>query len=80
MDYIKGFFSDGLAVTLVAIGFLLAAIWEACVYIWQQSVPEGEKADKQHAASIEHFPMGYMTFIIAIVGVIGCAAFIAWSI
>ena len=80
MDYIKGFFQDGLAVTLVAIGFLLAAIWEACVYIWQQSVPEGDKADEQHAASIEQFPMGYMTFIIALVGVIGCAAIVAWGL
>ena len=81
MDYIKGFFSDGLAVTLVAIGFLLAALWEGCKGIWRASVPEGErKADEEYAASIEHFPITYITGIIAIIGVIGAAAIFAWGL
>ncbi len=73
-------FKDGLGLALIGLGFVAGMIVDAALCIWRQSVPEGEKADEQHAASIEHFPMGYMTFIVALVGVIGCAAIVAWGL
>lgn len=71
---------DGFGLALIGLGFVAGMIVDAALYIWRQSVPEGDKADEQHAASIEHFPMGYMTFIVALVGVIGCAAIVAWGL
>ncbi len=73
-------FKDGLGLALIGLGFVAGMIVDAALYIWRKSVPEGEKADEQHAASIEHFPMNYVTFVVALVGVIGCAAIVAWGL
>lgn len=70
---------DGFALGLVALGFVAGAIVHACIAIWRASVPDGmpAKADETHAASVDHFPMGWITFLIALIGVCGVATIIA---
>lgn len=86
MDYIKGILADAFLVSMAVAGFVVvactAAVLDWILSIWRASVPDDvtAKSDEQYAASIEHFPMGYMTFIIALVGVIGCAAIVAWGL
>lgn len=71
---------DGFGLALIGLGFVAGMIVDAALCLWRQSVPECEKGDEQHAASVEQFPMGYMTFIIALIGVIGCVAIVAWGL
>jgi hypothetical protein len=74
-------FKDGFALGLVALGFVAGAIVHACIAIWRTSVPDDvKKADEEHAASVDQFPMDDITFLIVLIGLCGCAAIVAWSI
>lgn len=83
IDYIKGFLADAFLVSIVAASLVImaciAAMLDWILSIWRASVPDDQpaKADEKHAASVDHFPMGWITFLIALIGVCGVAAIIA---
>ncbi len=73
---------DGLAVALFGLGFAACAIHDAAIYLWKNAVPDDQptKGDEQFAASVEQFPLNYITFVVALIGVIGCGAIVAWGL
>lgn len=82
---IEAFFGavkDGFALAVIGLGFVACVIHDALFYFWRMSVPDDKatKGDEQHAASIEHFPFTYMTFLIALIGAIGCGLIVAWGL
>lgn len=83
MEYIKGMLADAFLVSMAVAGFVVvactAAVLDWILSIWRASVPDDQpaKADEKHAASVDHFPMGWVTFLIALIGVCGVATIVA---